>query len=151
MIEFEVSRPLRPGLSDAAWSMVRDVASMPRFWGGHREVAVLRSEGGKVTFRVRFAFPGLNNVGLAEAELDDGIRQLRIDYLKGPVVGHVEVMVSESSIVTRWRVRAPWYMRLMEPWLRRHFQGGARKALERIVEAAEASALNGLRPGRHSR
>mgnify|MGYP001772549501 CR=1 FL=1 len=142
MIEFEVSHQLRHGLSDAVWVLVKDVASMPRYWGGHREVVILSSEGCKVTFRVRFAFPGPNNVGLAQAQLDDYARQLRIDYLKGPVVGHVEVKVSEDSIVTRWRVRVPWYMRLVEPWLRRHFKGGARNALERLVEAAEASASN---------
>ena len=143
MIEFEVSRQLRHGLSDAVWVLVKDVASMPRYWGGHREVVILSSEGGKVTFRVRFAFPGPNNVGLAQAQLDDDARQLRIDYLKGPVVGHVEVKVGEDSIVTRWRVRVPWYMRLVEPWLKRHFQDGARNALERLVEAAETSAPNG--------
>lgn len=143
MIEFEVSRQLRRGQSDAVWVLVKDVSSMSRYWGGHREVVVLGSEGRKVTFRVRFAFPGPNNVGLAQAELDDDARRLRIEYLKGPLVGHVDVKVSEGSIVTRWRVRVPWYMRLMEPWLKKHFQDGARNALERLVEAAEASAPNG--------
>ena len=137
MIEFEIRRPLRPGLAGAAWSLARDVALMPRFWGGHREVAVVSSEGGRVLFRVRFAFPGPNNVGLAEAEVDDGSRALRINYLRGPLLGRVDVEVHDDTIVTRWRVRAPWYMAPLEPWLRRHFMDGAKKALERLAEAAE--------------
>ncbi|MGC9209899.1 MAG: SRPBCC family protein [Acidilobus sp.] len=139
MIEFEVRRPLH-GLSDAkVWSLVKDVSAMPRFWRGHREVIVLGSRGPDYELRVRFAFPGPGNRGLARAHVDEAAMSVRIEYLRGPISGVVVTEVKDGELITRWSVRGKGVLRLLEPWLRGHFMKGAREALERIVREASQS------------
>ena len=50
--------------------------------------------------------------------------------------------------VSEWDVSLAWYLRPLEAWVKRHFMKGAQHALDRIVEAARASAGAGPGPSK---
>jgi hypothetical protein len=139
-LRFTVRKALEGAGPEAAWAVVKDVDDIPGYWRGHREVRARRLEDGSWDLAIRFAFPGPNNRGRARATLDEASRTLTLSYVEGPVKGVVKVYVTEGEIVTEWDVSLAWYLRPLEAWVKRHFMSGAQHALDRIVEAARASA-----------
>lgn len=140
-INFKVSRPLCGASAEKVWKRVRDVRSMPKYWRGHREVKVERDEGESVFIRIRFAFPGPLNKGLAKVSINDKRMELIIEYLKGPIKGRALVKVSNEEASCEYDVRLSVWLSPFSLWVRGHFMKGVDHALERILLESGAQNL----------
>ncbi|GAB6946876.1 hypothetical protein JCM16161A_10060 [Vulcanisaeta sp. JCM 16161] len=132
-IEFTVSREVNAGQVDRIWQVLSDVSNMPRYWRGHREVEIVGRDGDAYLVKIRFAFPGPGNRGIARIVVSNDEKVVLINYLEGPIRGYVRNYVSENQLVSQWNVRITPLFLLMKPWIRRHFMNGAINALTRIV------------------
>ncbi len=139
-IEFTVSVEINPGNADRVWQVLSNVKSMPRYWrGGHREIDILSKDGNTYTARIKFAFPGPGNKGIARIEVHDPERLVLINYLRGPIRGYVRNYINENSLISQWDVRITPLFIIMKPWIKKHFMNGTTNALMRIV----SEAING--------
>ena len=132
-IKFTVSREVDPGSVDGVWRALSDVEAMPRYWRGHREVRVLSRDGNTYMVKIRFAFPGPGNSGIARIEVHEEERTVLINYLKGPIRGYVRNYVGDNALISQWDVKITPPFLIMKPWIRRHFMNGAKNALARIT------------------
>ena len=129
-IREEVELSVDPG---KAWARLSDVGAMPRYWRGHREVEVVEQSGDSALIRVVFAFPGPLNRGLARVRLDHANRCLVVEYVDGPFRGLAKTCVSDRRIVSEWSIEFRGLIKLLAPWVVRHFRKGIRSALMRIA------------------
>ncbi|WP_054841844.1 polyketide cyclase [Vulcanisaeta distributa] len=133
-IEFTVSRKVNPGDLERVWQVLSDVRNMPRYWrGGHREVEILSKDGNTYMVRIRFAFPGPGNEGVARIEVHDLEKIVLINYLNGPIRGYVRNYISGNQLISQWDVRISPLFLVMKPWIRKHFMSGTINALTRIL------------------
>ena len=132
-IKFIVSKEVDPERVYEAWRALSDVEAMPRYWRGHREVRVLSRDGNTYMVRIKFAFPGPGNSGIARIEVREGERAVLINYLEGPIKGYVRNYVGENALISQWDVKITPLFLIMKPWIRRHFMNGAKNALARIT------------------
>ena len=118
---------------EEAWARLSDVEAMPRYWRGHRRVEVIERSDDAMLIRVAFAFPGPFNSGLARALLDRGSRCLVVEYIDGPFRGLARTCISGRKIVSEWAIELKGLMKLLGPWVVKHFRKGIRNALERLA------------------
>ena len=133
-IKFAVSKEVDLGSADKVWRVLSDVEAMPRYWRGHREVRVLSRDGNTYMVRIKFAFPGPGNGGIARIEVHEKERTVLINYLKGPIKGYVRNYVDSNTLVSQWDIKITPLLLIMKPWIRKHFMNGAINALKRIID-----------------
>ncbi len=133
MIEFVVSKEIED--PDKVWQIVKDVNSIPEFWRGISRLDVKRV-GDHYEGVVRFAFPSTSQVRIT---VDEASKTLRVEFLKGIIVGFNEVKVTEKEIISHWRVKTSPLIRFLDRRNYEHFKLGAEHALERIAERAKGS------------
>ena len=132
-IKFTVSKEVDPERVYDAWRILSDVEAIPRYWRGHREVRVLNRVGNTYMVKIRFAFPGPGNSGIARIEVREEERTVLINYLEGPIRGYVRNHVSNNALVSQWDIEVKPLFLIMKPWIRRHFINGTTNALTRII------------------
>lgn len=137
-IKFTVARGVRDEARDRVWGVMRKIDDMPKYWRGHREVSIVGLDGNDYLVKVKFAFPGPMNSGLARITVNDEAKRVVVNYLKGPIRGYVVNELSGGKLVSTWEVNVAPLFILMKPWIRRHLMEGASNALTRIINQAEA-------------
>ncbi|GAB6944923.1 SRPBCC family protein [Vulcanisaeta sp. JCM 14467] len=135
-IEFTARREVNPGDLEKVWQVLSDISNMPRYWRGHREVEILSRDDDAYIVRIRFAFPGLNNRGVAKIEVHGKEKAVVINYVEGPIKGYVKNYISNNVLISQWNVRITPFFLIIKPWIKRHFMSGAGNALARIVGEA---------------
>ncbi|MCG2893005.1 MAG: hypothetical protein L7H00_05665 [Vulcanisaeta sp.] len=80
-LEFTVKQTFRNELGDKVWKILSKVEDMPKYWRGHREIIVVGDDGSNYIVKIRFAFPGLNNTGMARILVDDENKRVIINYI----------------------------------------------------------------------
>jgi hypothetical protein len=138
-LEFTVKQTFRNELGDKVWKILSKVEDMPKYWRGHREIVVVGNDGSNYIVKIRFAFPGPNNTGMARILVNDENKRVIINYIKGPIRGYVINYISNNTIISQWNVSINPLFVLMKPWIKRHFMEGANNALLRIVNEAETT------------
>ncbi|WP_188602709.1 SRPBCC family protein [Vulcanisaeta souniana] len=132
-IEFTVSREIDPGDLERVWRALSDISSMPRYWRGHREIEILNADNNTYIARIRFAFPGPSNRGLARIEVHNDGKLVLINYVKGPIKGYVMNYISGNSLISQWNISISPLFLIMKSWIKRHFMSGTSNALARII------------------
>ncbi|MGC8607892.1 MAG: SRPBCC family protein [Vulcanisaeta sp.] len=132
-IEFTVSREVDPRRLDRVWQVLSDVGAMPRYWRGHREVEIVSRDGNAYLVKIKFAFSGPNNRGIARIEIHNADRLVLINYLEGPIRGYVRNYINGNLLISQWSIRINPLFLIIKPWIRKHFMNGAGNALVRIL------------------
>ncbi len=138
-LKFTVSKQVSRSSLDKAWKILSDVKNMPKYWRGHREIEIVNNNDNSYLVRIRFAFNGPNNKGLARIIIDSGRRRVVINYLEGPIRGYVVNYVGDESIISQWEVKITPLFLIMKPWIKKHFIEGTSNALKRIINDAETT------------
>jgi hypothetical protein len=133
VIEFVVSREIDD--PEKVWKVASDVYSIPEFWKGVSKLEV-RRVGDHYEGKVRFAFPSTSEVRIT---VNDSNKVLRIEFLRGIIVGFNEVRVTEREIISHWKVKTSSLIRFLDKRNYQHFKLGAEHALERIAKRAKES------------
>ena len=132
-IEFTVSKEIDPDRVEEVWQALSDVKNMSRYWRGHREIEILSMDSNTYIVRIKFAFPGPNNRGIAKIKVHNNDKLVLINYVKGPIKGYVRNYISENSIISQWNIRISPLFLIMKPWMKRHFMNGTSNALARMM------------------
>lgn len=110
------------------WERVKDVARMPEYWHGQKEIKVGNRDG-KVLAGILFAFGGR---GEALVTVDDTARLLVLDYVSGPFRGKQSVSVSGGVISATWDISFKGFYRVISSFNEKHFRSGTLHALQRL-------------------
>ncbi|MFB6469999.1 MAG: SRPBCC family protein [Vulcanisaeta sp. AZ3] len=135
-IEFTITREVSTEAQGEVWKILSNIEGMPRYWRGHREVNIVSKDGNNYLARIRFAFPGPMNRGIAKITVDELEKQVLINYINGPIRGYVMNKLSSNALSSRWMVRITPIFIIMKPWIKKHFMEGTTNALTRIVQEA---------------
>ena len=142
-IRFRVERDIGGRDPGELWTKLSDVASIPRYWHGHREVKVLESEGSKHRVQIVYAFPSLGkgNVGESIIEVDRENKALSFDNYKGPVKGTIKVWIDEieNKIICVYDVEMSPFYAPVRGWVVEHFRRGVEHAFDRLLNSPRES------------
>ncbi len=138
-IYFKVERDIKGYDPNVLWSKLTDIASIPNYWHGHREVEIMESDGNKHRAKIVYAFPAIGKINVGESIIrtDQENKVLSFDNYKGPIKGIIKIWIDEkeNKISCTYDVAMSSLYLPVKSWIVQHFKQGVEHAFDRLLDS----------------